>query len=138
MSLIRLSKMPSRRELAWFGVLWLVFFGTVGAVLLWHGRPLILAAGVWLAAVLVPVMGWLVPGLMRLIYLGMWFAGFPVGFVLSYALLAAVYYFVLTPVGLLLRIVGRDPMHRRFDAQADSYWVPRKPDDDIDRYFRQW
>ncbi len=35
---------------------------------------------------------------------------------------AAVYYLVLTPVALLVRLV-RDPLHRRRDSRADTYWT---------------
>jgi hypothetical protein len=37
-------------------------------------------------------------------------------------LLFAVYYAVFTPVGLVTRLV-RDPLCRRWDHRADSYWV---------------
>jgi hypothetical protein len=47
--------------------------------------------------------------------------------VTSPALLGAVYYGVLTPLGLLRRRRSRDPMHLRFDRDAPSYWVPRPP-----------
>ena len=36
--------------------------------------------------------------------------------------LALVYYLVLTPIGLVSRLV-RDPLRRRFDARAASYWI---------------
>ena len=48
------------------------------------------------------------------------------------------YYLVLTPIGLIRRISGRDPLHRRFDRDADSYWIARKPASDTKRYFRQY
>ncbi|MEE1927137.1 hypothetical protein V1J52_02895 [Streptomyces sp. TRM 70351] len=35
--------------------------------------------------------------------------------------LAAVYFLVLTPAGVCLRLV-RDPLRRAWDRSADSYW----------------
>ena len=70
-----------------------------------------------------------------IIYLGMAYAAFPIGLVISHAILAAVYYAVLTPIGLLMHLVGRDPMRRRFDPQAESYWIERKPDEDVQPIF---
>lgn len=66
------------------------------------------------------------------------YLAFPVGLVVSFLILAAVYYLVLTPTGLVMRPVGYDPMHRRFDAQAGSYWSPRQSPRDPGRYFRQF
>ncbi|MFD6156625.1 hypothetical protein ACFWF7_18815 [Nocardia sp. NPDC060256] len=36
-------------------------------------------------------------------------------------LLAPIYFLLVTPLGLLLRLI-RDPLHRRWDRQAFSYW----------------
>ncbi|AJT63820.1 hypothetical protein [Streptomyces chattanoogensis] len=39
------------------------------------------------------------------------------------ALLAFLYAFVVTPIGLLRRLV-RDPLSRRWDPRAHTYWTP--------------
>lgn len=62
----------------------------------------------------------------------------PFAWSVSTLLLVLAYYGVLTPIGLALRIFGRDPMQRRFDRQADSYWVERDASEDLQRYFRQF
>lgn len=67
-----------------------------------------------------------------------WMAAFrPVGWSVSFLLLACVYYAILTPTGLLMRVLGRDPMERTIDRSSTSYWVRRKPVADPRRYFRQ-
>jgi hypothetical protein len=33
----------------------------------------------------------------------------------------------IVPAGLIMRAVGHDPMRRRFDPQARSYWIERDP-----------
>jgi hypothetical protein len=63
---------------------------------------------------------------------------FPVGWAVSLAVLAGVYFLIVTPIGLLLRAAGYDPLGRRFDPQANSYWTPYKTDDDLESYFRQY
>jgi hypothetical protein len=45
---------------------------------------------------------------------------------------------VFTPIGLFFRLIGRDPLHRRFQPEADTYWVGRRPATDVRRYFRQF
>lgn len=64
-------------------------------------------------------------------------AAMPIGWVLSHAMMLAVFYGVVTPIGLLVRATGRDPMTRRFDGSAASYWVPHEPVTDPKRYFKQ-
>ena len=62
----------------------------------------------------------------------------PLAWSVSTLLLVLVYYLVLSPIGLVLRMFGRDPMHREFDRDATSYWVKRDNTVDPDRYFRQF
>ena len=47
------------------------------------------------------------------------------GFVNSRVLLSLMYYLVVTPIGVVLRLAGHDPLHRR-GPQRESYWVPRE------------
>jgi hypothetical protein len=44
-------------------------------------------------------------------------------------LLGLVYYLVMTPIGLLMRLLGRDPLDRRLHDRA-SYWIARTPQAD--------
>jgi hypothetical protein len=138
-AVIEVNRNPSRRELNLFGFIWFGFF-------------LLAAAGLWLklyspvvsvalasVAVVVPVLGWAAPSFMRLVYVGLSYLAWPIGFVVSHVLLGAVYYLLVTPIGLIMRAVGYDPMHRRFDPAAPSYWIERDGDDrDPRSYFRQF
>jgi hypothetical protein len=98
----------------------------------WVAGALALAAGVAALAV------WLAPAWGARLWVGWMRAAEPMGWVVSHVVLAIVYYGVLTPVGLVMRLAGRDPMQRRFDKRAASYWVERKDHGDPGRYFRQF
>lgn len=37
------------------------------------------------------------------------------------------FFAVITPTALLLRLMGKDLLRRRFSLAADSYWIPREP-----------
>lgn len=137
MGLIRIQRHPSRRQLAGFAVVWLAMFAVLGGVaLLRHAWPW--AVALWAVAALVPAIGCFVPGWLRGVYLGAAYLTYPIGAIVSLVILAAVYYLVLAPIGLLLRLSGYDPMGRRRDPNAASYWTPRTPADDVRRYFRQF
>ena len=44
-------------------------------------------------------------------------------FVSSRIILALIYFLVLTPIGLVKRAMGWDPLHRRA-ASSETYWLP--------------
>lgn len=138
MTLIRINHHPTGRQLAVFGFAWAVVFGVVGRIVWRDAGSIEAAAVVWVLAVAVPAAGWVWPSAMRAVFIATSYATMPIGLVLSYLVLAVVYYGLLTPIGLAMRACGRDVMHRRFDREAETYWRPRKQDDRPSRYFRQF
>lgn len=62
----------------------------------------------------------------------------PIGWSVSAAVLTLTYYLAIMPIGLIMRLSGYDPMHRRLDRQANTYWIERPPPADKARYFRQF
>jgi hypothetical protein len=137
-AVIEINRNPTRRQLNQFGLIWLAFVNVFGA-LAWVKDHHQLAVELWVVAVVVPVVGWLAPAFMRVVFVGMSYAAFPIGFVVSHVILAIVYYLVLTPIGLVMRLSGRDPMARRFDPAAQSYWIQRDSGrSEAGRYFRQF
>ena len=139
MSVIEINTDPTRRQLNQFGFIWLGFLVLFGVIAHFKfGSPLA-ARWLWVAAVVVPIVGWLVPAFMRLVFLGMSYLAWPIGYVVSHVVLAVVYYLVLTPIGLLTKIFGYDSMKKRFDPEAESYWIERSPEAvDPKHYFRQF
>jgi hypothetical protein len=47
--------------------------------------------------------------------------------VVSPVVLAIMFYIIITPLGLLMRIFARDNLRLRRDAAAESYWIKREP-----------
>ena len=138
MSLIQINRDPSRGQLAVFGIIWLTFFGLIGGIVLIRSESFPAAGLLWAVAVLMPVIGWIVPAFMRMLYISMACVGYPIGFVLSHLVLAVLYYVVLTSTGWLLRLFRCDPMSRRFQAGAETYWLRRERGIERNRYFRQF
>lgn len=46
---------------------------------------------------------------------------------LSSIALAITFFLVITPLGLLLRAMGKDPLKLKRDASAQSFWIERRP-----------
>lgn len=81
---------------------------------------------------------WAVPQIARPAYV-VWYAlACCIGIVVSNLIIAVVYYLVVTPVGLLLRLFGKDPMQRKLDPASDTYWLDAEKVADPERYFRQF
>jgi hypothetical protein len=62
----------------------------------------------------------------------------PIGFVISLILMSVFYFGLITPVGLVFRLIGRDVLSRKFDPKASSYWVPHEQASKPERYFQQF
>jgi hypothetical protein len=53
-------------------------------------------------------------------------------------LLAVIFFGVFLPLGVLLRIVGKDPLERRFERARPSYWTTPREARDKASYFRMF
>jgi hypothetical protein len=139
MSIVQINTDPTRKQLNQFGFIWLGFLALFGVIAFFKLDAPTLAKVLWVLAVVVPVIGWLVPSFMRLVFVGMSYLAWPIGFVVSHLVLALVYYLVFVPIGLLMRVFGYDPMKRGFDPEAATYWIARDPkSSEPKRYFRQF
>lgn len=47
--------------------------------------------------------------------------------IVSPLVLGIMFYLVITPMGLLMRALGKDLLRLRFDQGAPSYWIERSP-----------
>ena len=65
-------------------------------------------------------------------------AAYPIGWTISILLLGSIYFLVVTPIGILMRLFGRDPLSRKFEPGSETYWTPHRPDQTGGRYFRQF
>ena len=138
MAVIDINTNPSRRDLLWFGLLLPVFFAVVG-LLVWRrtGSPT-LAIPAWAVGGTVSALFALWPASRRRMYVGWMYAVYPIGWTVSHLLLGIVYFAVITPIGLTLRMLHRDPLERPFDRAATTYWVRHDPARHIERYLRQF
>lgn len=136
--MIEINRHPRERDLRIFAVLQLLFF----AFIAWRIRPgldstlwprlLVGAAGV---ACLV---GLVRPSWVRPYFVGWLYAVFPIGWTISHLLIAAIYYLLMTPLGLLARAVGHDPLQLKHDPSRPSHWIERTGGTRKSQYFKQY
>lgn len=108
-----------------FGLVFAVVFVIVaGWPLFYAEMPRWWAAGI---AVVFAAVSLVKPALLRGLN-RVWTAfGLLIGRVVRPIALAIVFYGVMTPVALLMRIAGKDPLRLKLDSSADSYWIAREP-----------
>lgn len=56
----------------------------------------------------------------------MWFGGV-LNRIVSPIVLGIIYFGVFTPVALVFKVRGRDPLNRKFEPSKPSYWLDRTP-----------
>lgn len=113
----------SRKELRQFGLTLAAMFCLIGGWLWWKESQWCVYPFIAAAALLLPAL--LFPGLLKPLHRFWMTLGLCMGWVVTGVLMVVLFYAVVTPIGLLMRLRGRDPLKRNFDRNADSYWIPR-------------
>ena len=128
---------PERKQLRQFAAIWFpAFCACVGWMV---GRKTGHWAGVeiaWAVCGVVAVAGFFHPPLIRPVFVGLILATFPNGWVVSHVLLGAIFYGVVTPIGLILRLTGHDPLLLKAPA-GNSLWKTPVGKTDPASYLRQ-
>jgi hypothetical protein len=139
MALIEINWSPSHRELRQFAGIWFpAFFALVGGMIWYFSGTLPTTIKViWGVVLVISVIGVLKPAWMRPLFIAWMGLAFPIGWTMLHLLLAVIFYVLMTPIGMVMRLFGRDAMERRFDRSAPTYWVAHNPGGDTARYFRQ-
>jgi hypothetical protein len=145
--MIQIDWSPDRRTLRHFGFIAVVGFGFVAAIA-WYevlifafglGEARVVVSGVFAAlAALSGLLSLVYPPANLPIYWLISALTYPIGFVLSYVIMGTLFYLIIAPIGLLLRLLGNDPMERRIDPDAETYWVDAAAARPRVSYFKQF
>lgn len=138
MALVDKNREPSRLELRIFGLLIAAFLGLVGWLVLRRTGSTTAAGVIWGLTAAIVVFYYAVPSARRMVYFAWMTAFYPLGWLISHVMLATIYFLVLTPMGLMMRLVRRDPLERTLEPNATSYWTAQPAEQNTDRYFRQF
>lgn len=139
MSLMKINWNPDHKELRKFGIISLISSALIALLLyVLKGLGIQWAAAIFLVGLIIFVSSMISLKVTRGIYLGLILLTMPIGCVVSFTLLTIFYFFLLTPLGLLFRLIGRDALGRKFDSNTNSYWIFRRSPENLDRYFHQF
>lgn len=112
------------RDLRKFGLTVGGVFCALGLLFLWRHKwwyPWMLGPGVPLV-----VLGAMGPRILKWVYVGWMTLAMLMGAVVSTVLLTALFVIVVTPMGLLARLAGKDFLSQKLQPTAASYWILRE------------
>ena len=138
MTLIEINWNPHRRELRMFAIALACLCALGGAFSLQRGVSELLLSTLFGVALVVLCVAWLAPHSMRPVYLLWVLLFYPLRWLVSCLLIAVVYYLVITPVGLIIRLSGRKLIEKRFDSETSTYWKPKTETRSPKDYFWQF
>ena len=125
---------PARlKTLRNFGFIMTGALGIIGGLLFWKGKDtsfiflgvasLFLAAALAAPKVLAPIeRAWLK-------------FGEKISVVMTFVLVTLIFYLVVTPIGVIMRLCGKDLLGTKLDPEMKSYWVPVEVDGPSSRPF---
>lgn len=145
--LVEINFNPDTKTLRQFGAIAFIGFGILAALA--YYEKLIFSFGLGQARMplvmvfaalgtIAALFSLVAPRANRVLYVGLTLLAFPIGFVLSYVIMGTLFFLIIGPIALLFRLLGRDPMHRRYDPKSVSYWVEVRNTRDKESYFHQY
>jgi hypothetical protein len=128
---------PERKQLRQFAGIWFpAFCALVGWSIArktghWHDVEM-----GWIVAGAISIAGLIFPPIIRPVFVGLILLTYPIGWVVSHLLLGAIFYGVVTPIGISLRLTGHDPLQVKAPL-GNSLWKSSVGKTDPARYLRQ-
>jgi len=113
-----------RSELRKFGITLGVAFGLLSGFILWRGK--ISSVPFFTISALFIFLGLVLPDLLKPIQ-KVWMAlSIILGWLMTRIILILSFYLMVTPIGLLARLFGKDFLNRKFERDGTTYWIPKK------------
>ena len=126
-----------RGELRKFGLTVGIALGIFGGLFLWRGKGyydiLFYIAGAFILLALA------LPIVLKPIQKVWMTIAIILGWVMTRVILCILFYVIVTPIGLIARLFGKEFLDMKFDETAETYWVrkesPRRDKSDYERQF---
>jgi len=121
-----MDQAATRKELRQFGLLVGAVFIVIGFwPLVFRGEPLRLWA-IGIGGLLIAC-GGILPQLLAPVYKGWMWVGHIMGWINTRILLGIMFYGLVTPIGIVFRLMGKDTMRQAYAESSTTYRVIRSP-----------
>ena len=115
----------TKKELREFGLTIGIILVILGFIALWRNKDIysyFLSVGVAFVILGITFYKVLLP--LQKIWMGF---SIIIGFFVSRIVLTILFYLVLTPIGIIVKIFGKDILDERIDRKKESYWHEKDP-----------
>ena len=129
------EKANTKKELRKFGLTIGIAFCILAALLLWRGKAHHIYF--WGVGGLFLILGIFIPIALKPIEKVWMKIAEAMGWFMTRLILGIAFYLIFTPVALIMRLFNKDPLNRKIDKKAKSYWIKRKKETFVkERYER--
>jgi hypothetical protein len=113
-----------KRELKQFGITIGVVLGLLAMWCVWRGKegsyPLLISSVLFFS------LGFIFPLLLKPVQ-KLWMSlAVLMGWLMTRVIVTILFYLVVTPIGLLAKVCGKDFLNTKIDKNTNSYWIPKK------------
>ena len=112
-----------------FGIVIAIALGLIGGFVYIKSSNFDVASWLWGIGLLFLILGFILPTIMQPVYRIWMFFAFFIGAIVSRAILTMLFYVILTPTGLTLRLFGKDILDEKLDKRRKSYWIKKDKSD---------
>ena len=121
-----------------FGITMGIILAVMGFYLLWKGKNYArICFSLWTAAFF--ILGLVIPSALKPVYKAWMVMSVIMGFIMTRIIMVVIFYMIVTPVGFVASIIGKNFLDMKIDKTAKSYWMVRemvqKEKSDYERQF---
>lgn len=122
------DQVVSKKDLRNFGLIMAGMFILIfGLLIPWIWSAASYPRWPWIVAAVFAVLGLATPAVLSPVYRIWMKIGHVLGWINTRIILGVVFYGMFMPMGFVMRLLGKDPMARKFDKNAKTYRVASKP-----------
>ena len=127
----------SRKEIRKFGLVIAIALGVIGSFVYVKFGNFNVVGWLWGIGLLFLILGFILPSVLRPVYRIWMLLAYFIGGIVSRVILTVLFYVVLTPTGLVLRLFGKDVLDQRFEKDRESYWIKKDLTDHTKEQYRK-
>lgn len=132
---LKKNTQPTPKKLRDFNFLFAAVFGIIGGIMFWKGNPF----HGWMLGIgaLFLIAGLTFPRLSQTLYV-VWMALATVlSLIMTHVILGLFFYLVITPIGLIFKLLGKRFFPWKPDPSATSYWIAKDPSQYNPKHFEK-
>ncbi len=136
--MLKLKFKPTVKEVKLFSIIWFpLMFLIFGFFFARTGVNFEIIKVAWMILAIFSISGFIYPSIIRPFYVILLVLTFPVGWIVSHTLLLLIFVILITPIGLVLRIRGHNPLNLNSKG-AQSMWVKCVKNNKSSDYLKQY